>query len=104
MGRGFGNRAAIYPHQLEPKQMKAVLARVNLPDFGMPLGPPEMSGRVYASRLASLIDRVGASGLQILLIYADREHSANLAWLTGFDPRFEEALLILLPARRKAPG
>src|SRR5262249_25679330 len=27
--------------------------------------------------------------------YADREHSANLAWLTGFDPRFEEAVLIL---------
>jgi hypothetical protein len=102
MGRGFGNRAAIYLHQLEPKQMKAVLARVNLPDFGMPLGPPEMSGRVYASRLASLIDRVGASGLQILLIYADREHSANLAWLTGFDPRFEEALLILLPGRTPA--
>ena len=29
---------------------------------------------------------------RLLVIYADREHSANLAWLTGFDPRFEEAL------------
>jgi Xaa-Pro aminopeptidase len=28
-------------------------------------------------------------------VYGDREHSANLAWLTGFDPRFEEAVLIL---------
>ena len=30
-------------------------------------------------------------------IYADREHSANLAYLTGFDPRFEEAVLIVGP-------
>ncbi len=30
-----------------------------------------------------------------LAVYADREHFANLAWLTGFDPRFEEALLLL---------
>ncbi|HSS35682.1 MAG TPA: hypothetical protein VLR93_05360, partial [Patescibacteria group bacterium] len=28
-------------------------------------------------------------------MYADREHSANLSFLTGFDPRFEEALLIV---------
>ena len=31
------------------------------------------------------------------MIYADREHSANLAYLTGFDPRFEEAVLIVGP-------
>ena len=30
------------------------------------------------------------------MIYADREHCANMAWLTGFDPRFEEALLIVV--------
>jgi len=42
--------------------------------------------------------RRGARSASIsLLIYADREHSANLAWLTGFDPRFEEALLIVAP-------
>ena len=33
------------------------------------------------------------------MVYADREHSSSLAWLTGFDPRFEEALLIGLPGR-----
>ncbi|MGB5732811.1 MAG: hypothetical protein WBN24_14505, partial [Acidimicrobiia bacterium] len=31
------------------------------------------------------------------LVYADREHSANLSYLTGFDPRFEEAVLIVGP-------
>jgi hypothetical protein len=32
-----------------------------------------------------------------IVVYADREHSANLAWLTGFDPRFEEAILLVAP-------
>src|ERR1039458_7460025 len=30
-----------------------------------------------------------------IVVYGDREHFANLAYLTGFDPRFEEALLIV---------
>ncbi len=34
-------------------------------------------------------------GLTHLVVYGDREHFANLAWLTGFDPRFEEAVLII---------
>jgi hypothetical protein len=30
-----------------------------------------------------------------LLIYGDREHFANIHYFTGYDPRFEESLLIL---------
>jgi len=33
-------------------------------------------------------------------VYADREHFANIAFLSGFEPRFEEALLLLGPDRR----
>jgi hypothetical protein len=40
-------------------------------------------------------------GLNSLAVYGDREHSANLAFLTGFDPRFEEALLLLAADGRK---
>jgi hypothetical protein len=39
-------------------------------------------------------DRVDA-----LVVYADREHFANLSYLTGYDPQFEESLLILVPGR-----
>jgi Xaa-Pro aminopeptidase len=39
------------------------------------------------------------AGLTHLVVYGDREHFANIAYLTGFDPRFEEALLILPPDR-----
>jgi Xaa-Pro aminopeptidase len=34
-------------------------------------------------------------GLTHLAVYGDREHFANMAWLAGFDPRFEEALLLV---------
>jgi hypothetical protein len=40
-----------------------------------------------------------ARGLDALVVYGDREHFANTAYLTGFDPRYEESLLILIPGR-----
>ena len=46
--------------------------------------------------------RASAAGYDALLVYGDREHFANLAYLTGYDPRFEEALLVLLPGRKPA--
>ena len=36
-----------------------------------------------------------ARGYDHVVVWADREHSANLAYLSGFDPRFEEAVLIV---------
>lgn len=36
-----------------------------------------------------------------LIVYGDREHFANLAYLTCFDPRFEEAILII--AHQRSP-
>ena len=40
-------------------------------------------------------ERMERLNIDRLLVYADREHSANMSYLTGFDPRFEEALLIV---------
>lgn len=68
---------------------KPRLADVSLPEFGIPYDYPEMPANIFAGRLARLRDRVEHSGLDALVIYADREHCANIAWLTGFDPRFE---------------
>ena len=33
--------------------------------------------------------------LDRLIVWADREHSAGLSFLSGFDPRFEEAILVV---------
>jgi hypothetical protein len=77
---------------------KARLERMDLPDFGMPDVEPEIPASRYAERLARLRERAAARGLDVVLVYADREHSASMAYLTGFDPRFEEALLIVGPS------
>ncbi|MCX7888668.1 MAG: aminopeptidase P family N-terminal domain-containing protein [Rhodobacteraceae bacterium] len=73
------------------------LRRTDWPDNGdvavpAPPGPAEMEARLAALRAA-----MAARGLDVLVVYGDREHAANIRWATGFDPRFEEALLILRP-------
>jgi Xaa-Pro aminopeptidase len=35
------------------------------------------------------------AGVDWVAVYADREHFANMAFLSGFEPRFEEAFLLL---------
>ena len=76
---------------------QVVLAEADLPDFGMPDRVPEIPPEVYADRVSELLSRMERDGLDRLVVYADREHSANLAYLTGFDPRFEEAAMIVGP-------
>lgn len=73
------------------------LVEARLPEFGVPKTRPELDDSVYTSRFAALSRARRAAGLDALVIYADREHSANLNYITGFDPRFEEALLVLVP-------
>ncbi len=80
----------------------ARLVEIDLPDFGMPDVRPELPASLYPARLARLRERADARGHDRLVIYADREHSASLAWLTGFDPRFEEAVLVVGPTGEPA--
>jgi Xaa-Pro aminopeptidase len=80
----------------------AKLTSLVLPDFGMPDSMPELPPSLYAARLERLRERAESRGYDRLVVYADREHSANVAYLTGFDPRFEEAILIVGPTREPA--
>ncbi len=75
----------------------ARLATLDLPNFGPPGPEPELSPAVYVERIDRLRARMADQVYHRLVVYADREHSANLAYLTGFDPRFEEALLVVGP-------
>ncbi len=77
---------------------RARLAQIDLPDFGMPNVRPEIPAALHAARVERLRERAEAHGYDRLVVYADREHSASLAYLTGFDPRFEEAVLVLGPS------
>ena len=77
---------------------RARLAPIDLPEFGAPVVRPELSRETYERRLEQLRERAAARGFDRLVLFADREHSANIAWLTGFDPRFEDAILVVGPS------
>ena len=62
------------------------------PDHGPPALPPPVTPDELRGRLGALRE---AAGPATVVVYGDREHAANLHWLLGFDPRFEEALLVL---------
>jgi Creatinase/Prolidase N-terminal domain len=75
--------------------MVAELSEITLPDFGLPAVEPTVPKEEYAARIAAARERMQEAKLDVLVIYGDREHFANLAFLTGYDPRFEESLCIL---------
>jgi hypothetical protein len=80
------------------QHIRAVTLReVALPEFGMPGDEPTIPAAVYQARIAAALAAAAARGLDLLVVYGDREHFANLAYLTAVDPRFEEAMLILRP-------
>lgn len=75
---------------------QARLIEIEWPEFGMAPEPPDwrVSREEYARRLGLMRARMAEERLTHFAVYGDREHFANLQWLTGFDPRFEEALLM----------
>jgi len=73
----------------------ARLTTIDLPIFPRSEVAPELPASIYPARVERLRERAAERGCDWLVVYADREHSANLAYLTGFDPRFEEAILLL---------
>jgi Xaa-Pro aminopeptidase len=73
----------------------AGLNEIQLPEFGIPNQEPIIPPETYLSRIQFLREKAKEIGFDALVVYGDREHYANIAWLTGFDPRFEEVLLII---------
>ena len=78
--------------------MQIELRSVAAPPAAPPAPRPAISAAEYERRIAALY---AAAAADWVVVYGDREHAANLAFLCGFDPRFEEALLLLGPDSRR---
>jgi hypothetical protein len=78
--------------------MSSVLRDVEIPSFGVPHDGPRIPAAIYEKRCREAYARAGCDWL---VVYADREHLANISFLSGYDPRFEEALLLLGPRERR---
>jgi hypothetical protein len=72
--------------------MNIILKQVPMPEFQFIEETPLVPGEEYERRLAALVE---AAGSDWVLVFADREHFANLTYLVNYDPRFEEGLLVL---------
>ncbi|WP_455810644.1 M24 family metallopeptidase [Pseudomonas graminis] len=57
--------------------------------------PVLLTDETILARKEKILNGMKNEGFDALVIYADKEHGANFAYLTGFIPRFEEGLLIL---------
>jgi hypothetical protein len=74
---------------------KPKLVAVDLPEFGNPVAEPVLNNALYRARLERLRRRMAEAGFDAVVIYGDREHVANISWASGYDPRFEEAILVV---------
>jgi hypothetical protein len=74
------------------------LAAIAIPEFGMTEAEPAIPGHIYAQRAEAAY---AAAQCDWLIVYGDLEHFANMTFLCGHDPRFEEALLCLGPAGKR---
>jgi len=72
-----------------------------LPSFGVPAQRPSIGAEEHGARMDALQEAVDS---RWIVVYGDREHFANLAFLCGHDPRFEEAVLLLGPSRTLLVG
>ena len=68
---------------------------VQLPELSVLEDEPVLPRNVYEQRWARLRERMEQTGLGTVVVYADREHPAGSLYLTGFDPRFEEAVVVV---------
>jgi Xaa-Pro aminopeptidase len=71
------------------------LIETDWPSFGESGPPPKPSVGEFDERIRATRSAMERLHLTHLVVYGDPEHFANLTYLTGFDPRFEESLLII---------
>lgn len=72
-----------------------LLEEIDLPEFGQSDDLPEIPAAEFERRIKATLEQMQQYNLDFLVVFGDREHAANLAYLTRLDPRFEEALLLL---------
>lgn len=71
------------------------LTKLDKPVIFNDVAPTYLTGKTMNERKEKILENMISEGFDALVIYADKEHGGNFEYLTGFIPRFEEALLVL---------
>jgi len=77
------------------KPRRIVVKPVPQPDCWQAVPSVTLTDATLKKRKYRVLERMAQLSLETLIVYADKEHGANFEYLTGFIPRFEEALLVL---------
>lgn len=75
--------------------MKIIYDKVRQPTKNSGYVPVELSCETMEEHYKKVLQQMRKADYDALVIYADREHGGNFAYLTGFEPRFEESLLVV---------
>lgn len=59
------------------------------------ISPVFLTEETMKKRKKELLQRMKEEKIDVVIIYADREHGSNFEYFTGFIPRFEEGLLMI---------
>lgn len=74
---------------------QVIYTAANAPHISRPDALVPISDKTYQIHLEKLISAMQANQLDAVVIYADKEHGDNFYFFTGFEPRFEEAALVV---------
>ena len=72
-----------------------VYRKVKQPNLDCTNIPVQLSDETMKERIQKVLSKMEEEKYDTLVIYADLEHGNNFEYLTGFLPRFEEALLVI---------
>ena len=75
--------------------MEIIYDKISLPPVHDNYLPVNRSRETMEEHRRKVLEKMTDWDLDALLIYGDREHGANYAYLTGFETRFEESVLVL---------
>ena len=75
--------------------MNICYAKVAMPTAHENYLPVNLSRETMEEHRRKVLEQMQKRQLDALLVYGDREHGANYAYLTGFETRFEESVLVL---------
>lgn len=68
---------------------------IQKPEAEAAAAPVDLTDQTMEEHRQKVLEKMKCENLDFLFIYADREHGGNFGYLTGFEPRFEEAVLVI---------
>lgn len=77
------------------KTMEIVYDKVSMPVGHTDYVPVNRTRETMEEHQQKVLEKMKEKALDVLMVYGDREHGANYAYLTGFETRFEESILVL---------